>query len=67
MGVSEGGGYFLDTHIGGPVAVKKGPSLLTRKKFYSQLYEANGANRTIKGTLESPKRLCKINLMKTII
>ena len=35
MGVGEGGGavgapHFFETHVGGPVAVKKGPSL--RKK-----------------------------------
>ena len=43
--VKGGGGKatFLTHMFGAPVTVKKGPSLLTRKRLYSQLYEENGA------------------------
>ena len=42
----------------GPLSLwRRGPSLPTRKRLYSQLYKANSASRTIKGPLEGPKRL----------
>ena len=74
MGVGEGGGggqgcaspppSFLTQMLGAPFAVKKGPPcLLKRKRLYSQLYEANVANKTIKGILQGPKRLCGVYLM----
>ena len=50
--------HLFDTYVGvgASLAVKKGPLLtLTIKRLYSQLYEASGANRTIKETIKGSK------------
>ena len=42
---------FLTQLLGLPL-----PQSFERKSLYSQLYYANGTNRTIKGTFKGPKR-----------
>ena len=47
---------FLTQVLGPPVTLKKGTSLLAQKRLYSQLFEANAAERTIIWPLEGSKK-----------